>query len=336
MMLKNILKTIWMFTIYGMSPAIPPGKMCRVGVPYNGNTYEFDLYEPEECRYGTWLLATGLTLPGEKDKRITGLAEAMRRMGLRVAALAFPGLKSINMNLADIDAIKAAIKYLYGTYSSPIGIHGYCIGGGYALAAASSPELSGMVDSFVLVGPHYDISQAWANLYDVYMVPPKNERDWDCFLWMNLILAYRHRDKLDFCKADKAELEYLCWTYCNDKSLVRKKRFYDKCLKGIDFAKIEDIVPEKTIADQLSPAGKLKNLPSKVFILHDIHDVEVRPGQADKLFDELNEREPRTVQQMHVSSVLSHAEITNLANPKDIYQTVWMFSKLFSIRQDRP
>lgn len=329
----NFVKVLKMFLIYGMSPATPPGKMKREKIPYGGQIVELDLYEPDRCIYGTWLLITGLTLPGEKDKRITGLAEAMRRCGIRVAALSLPGLKSLNIDTADINAIKGSIDFLFRKYSKPVGIHGYCIGGGYALAAAADPFFDGMIDTFVLVGPHYDVSQACDNLYDVYKGNPENERELDGFLWLNLLLAYRHMNRIDLSAADRAELEYLMWTYCEDKSLERKRKFYEKCLKGTDFTGIEDIIPDKEISQELSPAGKMKNLASKVFIIHDKNDIEVSPGQAEKLFKELCERGSGSVQKMHVSSILTHTEIMNMAKPSDAFRTIMIFSELFSLKE---
>ena len=250
---------------------------------------EGDLYEPVQSALRTVLAIPGLTMPGERDSRLVNFCRALAESGLRTLAFALPAMKSFRFHETDLETFIELVLELKQKYRQPLDLVAFSYGGGLALSAAADPRLENALDLLLLFGPHYRLAEAWARLSQIARTSPEQVEDWENYVWLQMVMAFRDLDSTDLNVAEKEELIKRLYEYCEEPSLEVKKEFYHRVLQG-RLSSDMDRPPALETMDRLSPAGRLCRVPFRVLILHDENDPLARPSDALAIAAELKER----------------------------------------------
>jgi pimeloyl-ACP methyl ester carboxylesterase len=289
----------------------------------------YDLYTPEGHIIRTVIIISGLTILGEKDPRVINFARALTEFGIRVAAIALPGLKSYRFEEGDIGAIIDLATILNDKYGQKIGIVAFSIGGTLALTAVIDPSLSAIVDPLILFSPGYSLSEIWDRLKAKLEGTPTNDEDWDNYYWLRLIMAFRTMDSSDFNRFEREELIRMLRIWCFEPTLDEKKEFYERTLKGREAENIENQESETEQLNKISPAGKLHDIDAGVFILHDQYDGLIPPEDSERLFGELSERGQGNIQKICVTPLLSHVTARTTWRVHDLFRIFSIVGEIF-------
>lgn len=288
---------------------------------------EYDLYEPQSPPKKTFIMMAGLTLLGERDPRLVNFARSFAESGFRVAAPALPGLKTFRYEVDDLTAMIDLVTALNSRYGGAIGITAFSAGAGLALTVATDPTLAGIVDPLLLFGPYYSLPELWHTIVDRPSHTPASDDEWNHYIWIQLVLAFRVLDSLDLDQSEKSELIDLLENYCWEPSLERKKLFYEQTLKG------QSAIHDQTLDDQalqeLSPCGKLGKLTSRVLILHDSHDPAIPPQHSKRIYDELCLRGIPGAQKLLVTPLLSHVTARAAWRVFDLFPILGIIGEIF-------
>lgn len=287
----------------------------------------YNLYEPARAAVATYILIYGLDLAGEKDTRLIHFASACASVGLRSVTPDLPGLKSYCFSGKDLQAIADLAFYLHQCYNSPIGVIGFSAGGSYALSMAADQALD-WIDPFLLFSPYYSLDGIPPILKPKEKELLVTERDWDFFIWSQLIFAYRHLDRSDFSQAERAELMAMLAEYC-DTGPERKHTVYEKLFKDRpDYGLTNAIFTGQNLST-FSLCGKLGRVKGRVFILHDPDDDIIPPEHSEHILAELQQREQPAVQDLLVTRLISHVNPQYRFHPAEGIKAIRLISNLF-------
>jgi pimeloyl-ACP methyl ester carboxylesterase len=248
----------------------------------------------------------GLTMAGEKDVRLVQFARAYAASGLRVAAPDLPGLKSFRYEPSDLALLEDLVLDLDAKYGGPIGLTAFSAGAGLALTLVTYPSLQDRIDPLLLFGPFYSFAELWARFLEQGSCAPASDREWDHHIFVWLVLAYRILDRLDLDAGDRSELVDLLARYCWEPSVEKKRRFYERVLKGHDLVGMQDQRPDGPVLSEISPCGRLAGVRCRVLVVHDRYDHVVPPDQSRRLYAELCLRDLPGRQQLLITGLLSH------------------------------
>jgi pimeloyl-ACP methyl ester carboxylesterase len=239
------------------------------------------------------------------------------------------GLKSFNFDEDDLTALSDLIIALKVQYGGSIGVIGFSAGGGIALTVAADPAVAEMVDPLLLFSPYYFLPDPWALLKTQTLSSPQNKRDWDHFIWSQLALAYRNLDALNLQTTERDELIDLLYSYCSERSLFRKKEFYERVLLWLDIPNIRTTPISSSTLEQFSPCGKLHRIRGRVLILHDPADLLIPPEHSEKIIAELNLRGKPDAQKLLITPLLSHVTPRSTWRVFDLLRILHLIGELF-------
>jgi pimeloyl-ACP methyl ester carboxylesterase len=294
-----------------------------------GSGVEYDFYEPAEATGSPFVVLQGLTLQGERDPRLVNFSRALARSGIPAAAVELPELKACRFDRSDVDAIVDLVKELSSGSDQKIGIIGFSLGAGLALVAAADEGIADIVDPLLLFGPYYSLLDLRNTILEQKNIRLANDEQWDDFIWIRMVLAYRAIDSLELEDDDKKELIDLLTNFCHEPSLQRKMQFYERVLNNMDIEPLcHRFVEDNVIAD-LSPQGKLTSISGRVLILHDCYDNLISPGQSEKIMEELRSRRDGSVQRLLVTPILSHVTIRSVWKFLDVFRIMDIMGEIF-------
>jgi len=322
--MDRLLRTIRLLVNNLPSQSLAGQKALNARTP-SGIVY--DLYDPTQFAVATYILVYGLDLAGEKDARMVRFASACASVGLRAIVPDLAGLKSYCFSLADLQTIADLASYIHLRFNSPIGMIGFSAGGSYALSVAADPEMDWM-DPLLLFSPYYSLDG----------IPPirkpevrgrlVTERDWDHFIWCQLVYAFRHLDGSDFSQAERTELINMLAEYCN-LSPGRKLALYKSLFKDRSPYDITDNIFAGQNLSAFSLSGKLGGVKGRVFIIHDPDDYLISPDHSKYILTELQQREPPATQSLLITNLISHVTPQYGFRLAEGMQAIRMLSNLF-------
>jgi len=292
--------------------------------------YYYDVYEPFQPLGKTILMVYGFTIAGEKESRLVRFAQCFAAAGFRVGVPVLPGLKSINLQKGDLDILTNVMNAMVKEAGIPMSIVGFCVGGGLALVAATDMRFREHIDPILLIGPPYSFTEVWAELWHRDIQSPDTDREWDDFIWQQLILAYRNHETLSLSTTELNDITHLLQVYCFESSLAIKLDAYERLLKPHGFLDPLDVPIDLGELERLSPCDKLRNLTSQVLIIHDPQDLMIPHTQSMKIFAELEQRNLPDRQRLLISPMFSHVSFRAVVDLSDLATLLDMFGELFS------
>jgi len=310
----------------------PPGdrnRRLRESRLRTGNGTEFDLYEPVGTGIRTVIAVAGLTLKGEREPRFSNFCRALAESGARVAAPALPALKTYRFEESDLHILIALIRDLHEQVGSAISLVGFSVGGGLALAAAAAEETRNAVDLAIVFGAHYDLGPVWQELVRKHQGgPPTDDLDWEDYIWLRMIMAYRRLSSLGNRDAEREEMIRMLDSYC-ELPIGVKKEFFRRVMKPrqelTELAGFDDAA----VLARMSPRGRLQDLKAAVMVFHDPHDLLVSAVQARRLYEELKSRGPDARQRLLITPLLSHVNARATRHVLDVFPLLGMMGELF-------
>ncbi len=287
----------------------------------------YDLYEPVQACVATYLLVYGLDMAGEKDARLVRFAHACASVGLRAVVPDLTGLKSYRFCLEDLKTIADLTETLHQRYNAPIGMIGWSTGGSYALLVAATYQV-GWIDPLLLFCPYYSLDG----------IPPirepeeqgslRTERDWDHYIWCQLVLAFQHLENSDFTQDERTELIDTLKEYCNLKP-KHKLAAYQKLLKNRPPFDTKNNIFLGQDLKMFSLSGKLNHVKSRVYIFHDPDDYIIPPEHSKFILAELQQREKPAIQELLVTGMISHVTPQYSLHLIEGTQAIRMLGNLF-------
>ena len=294
-----------------------------------GSGVEYDLYEPAAAIRGPFVVVQGLALQGERDPRLVNFSRALAESGIPAAVVALPELKACRFDEADVGAIIDLVTELSSASGQKIGIVGFSLGAGLALVAAADERISDIVDPVLLFGPYYSLLDLRNLILEQANFRPRNNEQWDDYIWIRMVLAYRSIDSLELEDDDKRELAELLANFCHEPSLQLKMQFYERVLRDIDIEPLcHQFIEDRAIAE-LSPSDRLSSVTGRVLILHDQYDNLIPPGQSEKIMAELRSRREGTTQKLLVTPILSHVMLRSVWKFFDVFRIMDIMGEIF-------
>jgi pimeloyl-ACP methyl ester carboxylesterase len=238
-------------------------------------------------------------------------------------------LKAYRFEESDLLILISLIRELQEREGGAVNLMGFSVGGGLALAAAAAEEVRHAVAVAVVFGAHYDLGAVWQDLVQKHQGgPPTNDIDWEDYIWLRMIMAYRKLSSSDMGNAEREEMIGVLASYC-DLPITRKKEFFDRVMRPrrelTELAGFDDA----SVLARLSPRGLLGNLKAAVMVFHDPHDLLVPAVQAKRLYEELKSRGPDTRQRLLITPLLSHVNARATRRVIDVFHLLGMMGELF-------
>ncbi len=289
----------------------------------------YDLYEPGRPAQKTFILIPGVTLVGEHDPRLVSFARSLARSGIRVAAIGLPALKRCRFQEQDVQAIRDLAVRLHDAYATPIGLMGFSLGGGYALVAASDSKVGKIIDPLILLGPHYCLQTVWESILQTRRREPGHRDEWDLYIWVRLVQAYRFLESLPVSPGEKAELNQFLQGYCHRPTLDEKIAFYEQRLKELPPLTNPFLEGEAERLTALSPKGKLGEMKNRVYILQDANDLLVPPTEAEGICRELPAAASPGERGLLITPLLSHVTAKTSLAVFDFFRILRILSEIF-------
>jgi acetyl esterase/lipase len=290
---------------------------------------QYDLYAPVGAAIRTVIAISGLTLKGEREHRLVNFCRALAESGVRVAAPDLPAMKSFRFDESDLDVIITLIRELHEQQSSPVSLMGFSVGGGLALAAGAATEVRNAVDLAVVFGAHHDLGSVWRVLLARHQGPPPTRDDeWEDYIWLRVIMAYRRLPSLGMRDAEREEMLSLLGSYC-DLPLTKKKAFFERVMRSNPDLTDPSGWGDAELPARLSPRGLLGNMKASVMIYHDPRDLLVPADQARGIYKELKARGPEARQRLLITPLLSHVTAKSSRRVMDVFPMLGMMSELF-------
>jgi acetyl esterase/lipase len=280
-----------------------------------GAGVRYDLYRPRYCFRGeartAMIAAHGVTCRGRRDPRLVHFARCLARSGVIAAVPTLSGLAAHRWDVADLDALEqvvAAVADATAPSGVPLGLIGFSYGGSYALVVAARQRVASRIGFTLTVGAYHSLDRVFDWYVETQHLEPTTEEEWDDAIYLQLILASQHRDRLGLSAERCGELESLLERYCFEAPAGEKRRFYDTHLRGRGLIDLGSAHRDRAVLEALSPAGKLASLRCQVSLIHDERDSIVPSSEAEALMREL-ESHGGQGHALLVTSLLSHVNL---------------------------
>jgi pimeloyl-ACP methyl ester carboxylesterase len=293
------------------------------GVPY-------DLFEPTKPPMGTVIAVHGVTLNGRRDRRLRHFARSLALGGVRCALPTLSGLADLQWLPSDIDELCCCLADVSSAPTDGaarqgrIGLIGFSYGGSYALLAAARPRPSERIGFVLTFGAYSSFLQVYDHGLAGRDAEPGSEAAWDDRIYLEAVLAWRHRFTLGLDPALSARIEELLRSFCQAPNVAGKRALYERHLKPLGLIGHDHRLQDRQALQALSPQGQLSTLTCPVGLFHDPDDNLVPAAQARALFAELRALPGGERHRMLVTSMLRHITLSGMLNPREI-------SRLFSM-----
>jgi pimeloyl-ACP methyl ester carboxylesterase len=128
-----------------------------LGWSAHGQARQADLYRTADAKWGM-VLVPGVARAGKDDPRLVAFAHALARAGWAVLVPDLPGLRELNVEPGDVDAIADAVDRGFRDYGR-MDLAAISYAAGPAVLAAASPQAAGKLGTVVAVGGYSDLTQ---------------------------------------------------------------------------------------------------------------------------------------------------------------------------------
>jgi pimeloyl-ACP methyl ester carboxylesterase len=262
----------------------------RIGAgPYHGTGPQgicFDCYQPRAGVRNTIIALHGCTLNGKDDPRLQHLGRCLAASGSRCVIPTLPGLSRFQWEPSDIDALVDFMLQLPGGENS-IGLMGFSYGGSYALLAAARPRVAARIKFVFSFGAYYALDDLSRDQSAFARSMPQRADDQDSWIYVQLVLAWRHAARIGLPDDIYARLTDLLKRYCHASTPAEKHAFYQRHLSHVRLGDLERAPLDDMRRQQLSPAGRLGGLECQVKLFHDAGDPLVPAAHARSIAREL-------------------------------------------------
>lgn len=250
----------------------------------SANGISYDLYESKGTCRQRFIALHGVTLNGKNDPRLKHFGRCLAASGTTCAIPTLKGLANFQWTPTDVGNLATFAKNLWS--GETVGLVGFSYGGSYALLAAAEKTLAPRVTDVIAFGAYHSLVDLHEG-YSRQQEKPQSAKEWDNWIYLRLVLAFRNAERFGLSAEVISELESLLKRYCHSSSIEEKRQFLEKHLQKLDLFGIDNETRDNHELEQLSPAGKLGGLQCRANILHDPTDGVVPLEHARRLENEL-------------------------------------------------
>jgi len=269
---------------------------------------DYDAYAPRGAARRQVVVVHGVTLNAKDEPRLVHLCRCLASVGIGCFAPSLPGLRELRWESSDVEALTAFTLERAGE-AGPVGLIGFSFGASYALLAAAGAEADGRVAFVLSFGAYHSLEELYGEfLASVARAGAEAPDPTDDWLYLRLVAAYRHRDRLALPEESRARLESLLRRYCLEASVSEKRSFFREQLGGRDPVPLDFQLRDPETLERLSPAHRLGGLRCPVGLLHDPADPLIPDRHARRIADELGSAGRPC--RLAISPVLQHVSLT--------------------------
>lgn len=268
----------------------------------------FDWYEPSHATATPAIALPGVTVNSKDDPRLQYFARCLAASGIPCLAPRIHGLAECDLQPADILELVDFIDQQ--SNGQRLGLIGFSYGASYALLAAAHPKVASKIGYVLSFGAYHNLDDLFSTYVtkkaSLHHIDPESS-DW---IYLHLVLAYRHRKKLELSDQTVQLVYRLLQTYCHTSNLQDKRAFYQSHLRQLDLVQLEKESRDAFIHSSLSPAGRLHGLRCPIGLLHDPNDGLIPADHAQALQKELSTHGIR--HQILITPLLSHVDVSGM------------------------
>jgi pimeloyl-ACP methyl ester carboxylesterase len=236
--------------------AITPEPVARpLPATAGGRPVAADLYSRRAMRRPSGLvLVHGLAPLGKDEPRLRQAAGLLARAGWAVAVPTVDGLTRMRLRPEDAGAVGAAVEALRAAGHAPVAVLGISVGAGPALLAASEPRISSSVSAVLALG-------GYASAVEL--------------LRYTLTGAYRFESIRGHRLPDEAAIAEFARANGDLVDDPGRRLLRNRDPDALD--RLVAALPPSTRAllDELSPAGRLRQIRAPLFLIHGRDDPAV-------------------------------------------------------------
>ena len=285
-----------------------------------------DVYEPRGGTTTTVVALHGATLNGKDHPQLRHFARCLAASGVACVLPTLEGLADMRFTGDDVAALAGLVAGM-GRQGRRVGLVGFSFGGSYALLAAASPLAAEHVRFVLTFGAYCSLTEVVDRYQAALAGGPRGGAAWDDHLYLHLMEAHRHRDRLGLGEGAQAELVALLRRYCHDATAEEKQRFFDRHLAETDVLSL-DGPAERAATSVVSPSGKLAGLRCPVSLVHDPKDNLVPVEQAARLYAELRALPGGDQHHLLVTTLLDHAALSDVMNVREVVRLLRVLAPL--------
>lgn len=287
-----------------------------------------DRYQPRTGARATVVAVHGVTVCGKDHPELRHFARCLAATGVTCVTPTLPGLSSMRFDPLDISLLSALIRDVAPEHGRPVVLVGFCYGASTSLLAAARPEAADRVRALIAVGAYHRLETVVEGYLAAGDPPPGDEGALEDRIYRDMILAYRHRDRLGLADDVATELTDLLGRYCCGSTGHEKRRFHERHLRGLDLLATDRMRLDPAALDALSPAGKLAGLRCPVGLVHDPADRLVPVSEAGRLHRELRALPGGARHRLLVTPLMSHVTLSDARHLGDVAPLLGMLAPL--------
>lgn len=298
---KSLLFIIHVFdqTVSPLEWFTPEPIVEHVSFESSGAKLSGDLYRPPgKGPYAAVLLFLGVQPARSSDPRVVNLGNALARSNMTALYYWSSDMEQGIMTTKEIDNLVASFQYLRNLdFVDParVGIGGFCVGGSFALIAASDPLISADVQFVNAFGPYFDMKELAISIISETSDDNHQIQSWQPDKLSKKVLATHLTDKIS-----NEEANIITNWFTNNRT-----NNIDKTLSTENGQRIHNLLGQKSRQDatdafellpahhksqlhQLSPSSHIADIKASILIMHDRNDSLVPVSHSRQLFEALD------------------------------------------------
>ena len=290
------------------------------------------------------VLAHGVHYRGIDEKRLVALASALAEAGVVVLTPELDDLTDYRITLRSKHQIAGAIQYLAGrsdlSLLNKIGVLGISFAGGLSLLAAADPDVESKLAWVMSMGGYHDLSRVLQFFARNQIASPEGGIERQASEYGLVVLVYGNLERFvpeqernlvqEAMKAwlheDRETARALSGRFLLPESRLLFERLESQHLGELR-PEVERILVDKaTDLEDLSPHGKLRQIPCPVYLLHGKGDSLIPAAETEWADLELGAHDHNAL----ISPVIDHAEVDRTPSMRERLALVWFMAALLS------
>ena len=227
------------------------------------------------------VLAHGIHHEGIAERRLVQFARQLASVGCRVLTPELPDLRAYRISQRSVGILRSSVSYL-ARDGGEVGLIGFSFTGGLSLLAAADPKIGRQLDYVASIGGHHDLERTLRFLLSHQAMGPNGTRQLDAHEYGLLVLIYGQLRHLEL-GADEAIVADVIRAWLDrDRPRAKRraeqlataagKRIYSQLatqqLSQLSPSLLPWLRGQRGQLLRLSPRGRLKNIPSRVLLVH--------------------------------------------------------------------